>query len=126
MSDNPLSIILKSLFVSKENLLETMGNEYILKNYNIYIINRILAKHKDILPFIVELNKFNTIKPDEHYEYLLYSIPKGRRFAKMKKPKEYKDIEYIKQHYNISEQKAIEVMKILSSEDVKKLKELYT
>ncbi len=53
------------------------------------------------------------------YDYLLSSISKKKRFSKWIKPEENKDIEVIKEVYGYSDQRAREVLDLVSVEDLK-------
>ena len=119
-----LSKILNSIFFSKENLLEKDGLPF-LKDYNPYLINKFVVKHNDIKDLAVILNGYHNIPKDEHYEFLLYMIPKKKRFVKFKKSEENKDIELIQKHYNYNKIRAREVLRILSEDDLKELREMY-
>lgn len=123
---SPLTAQLKSIFVTKENLARIEGDLF-LKTYSPFLISKCLAKHQESFYSVFVLNQYPDIPPDEHYEYLLHTIrPMGRApFAKMKTAIEDPDIDLIKKHYAYNDVRAKEALKILSKEQIEKIRELY-
>lgn len=121
---SPLTIQLNSIFVNKVNLARKEG-ELFLKDYSPFLINKCLAKHKDTFYFAFILNQNPDIPKEEHYEYLLHSVRPAKRFARIKKGVTDPDIELIKKHYKYNETRAKEALKILTKDQIEKIKELY-
>lgn len=59
-----------------------------------------------------------------HYEFLLYAISKGRRFAKWGKPENDDNIKLIMEVYTYSYDKAREVLDLFSDADIERLRSL--
>ena len=56
-----------------------------------------------------------------HYDYLLHSISKRKRYSKWVKPEENKDIEVIKEIFGYSDQRAREVLDLLPMDKIHEL-----
>jgi hypothetical protein len=65
------------------------------------------------------MNQVSSLDKKMQYDYLLSSISKKKRFSKWIKPEENKDIEVIKEVYGYSDQRAREVLDLVSVEDLK-------
>jgi hypothetical protein len=112
---------IKSITYTKENLLET--NE--IKEYNPYITNKSLSYHLDCLLFANEMNVRPFLDKDMQYTFLLNGIRKNRRYSKWEKKYNNDDIKYIKKYYNYSDEKAYQVIDLLSKEEIAYIKNTY-
>jgi hypothetical protein len=115
-----LGEILTSLNKTKNNLLK--NNEQGEKFYVPYVINKCFSYHLDTLFQANFMNQLHFIDKKMQYEYFLESISKKSRFSKWTKPQE-EDIEAIMTFYGYSKTRAMEVVKILSKEQLKALKD---
>lgn len=120
---SPLSRQLNSIFYTKENLAKE--GDLFFKDYEPYIINRFLAKHRDTLYHATVLNGYSNISKEDHYDYLLFAVRPAKRFAKLAKTEIDDNIELIKKHYKYNDVRAREVLKILSVGDINQIRELY-
>lgn len=112
---NPFDFV-KTINTSKENLIEEdPENE---KEYNAYLINRALSYHRDTVFHANEMNKSSVLPNKLQYEFYLYSVPKGNRFAKWEKKSQNDEIviEYIMKEYNFSRKRAEESLSLLNSD----------
>jgi nitrogen regulatory protein PII-like uncharacterized protein len=57
------------------------------------------------------------------YDFYLNTIRKGKRFAKWAKSSKPNDIEVVKEFYSYSNEKAIQVLSLLSDDQLSELKE---
>lgn len=121
---SPLSIQLNSIFSSKENLARKEGDLF-FKDYNPWIINRILAKHRDTFFYAFLLNQCPDISKESHYEFLLYSIRPAKRFARLDRPEVNPDVDLIKKHYNYNDVRAREALQVLTKKDIEEIRETY-
>ena len=93
-------------------------------SYNPFIVNRALSAHIDCIPYISEINLYKDVPKRIHYDYLFYSIRKYKRqYQKWVKPTEYDNIDIIMEYYNFSKEKALEVLGILTSEQIDHMKQ---
>lgn len=100
---------------SKENLF-SMG-DYVEKSYNAYIVNRALSFSADTVLFANEMNIHHRIPVSSQFDFLSKSIRKKKRYDKwVKGEKESDEILLIKQYYNYSNEKAKQVLPLLSQD----------
>jgi predicted DNA binding CopG/RHH family protein len=69
------------------------------------------------------MNMNHGIAPKLQYQYLLHTVrPMKRKFEKWQKATSIQDIEWVKEYFSYSNQKAKEAMRILSNEDLQLIK----
>lgn len=110
-----------SITYTKENLLDTSE----AKEYNPYIANKSLSYHLDCLLFANEMNMRPYLDKDMQYTFLLNGIRKKKRFSKWEKKYDNEDIKYIKKYYNYSDEKAHQVINLLSKDEIAYIKNTY-
>ena len=114
--------IIPSILQTKKSVI---NNEIDQKDYKSFIINRSLSYHSDCVLFVNEINKFPELDVDMQYQYLLNTIrPMKRKFQPWQKSEKQNDIDCIKQYYGYNNQRAKEVLLILSKEQISQIKEL--
>lgn len=102
-----------------------MVSPEIEKQYNPFIINRGLSQFIDCVPFVQKLNVYNKLSKKLQYDYLYYSVRKGRRMSKWAKEEKYNNIEFIIKHYKCSKEKAVDILDRLTEEQVLEIVKLY-
>jgi hypothetical protein len=112
---------LNSINFTKQNLIE---DPLVEKEYVPYIINRSLSYFPDTLFHANEMNQKHFLPKKMQYDYLRTVVRKRRRFSKWDKKAEYSDLEYIKQHYGYSTKKALEILPLLSKDQIAHIKSL--
>ena len=112
---------LNSINLTKENLLETDPTSK--KSYPPYIINRCLSGHLDCVLFVNEMNKYHFIDKDLQYSFYLNTVRKRKRFSPWLRKDKIEDLDYVKQYYGYSNEKALQVLKILSNEQINFIKQ---
>lgn len=112
-----LSDILNSINQTKENLFTS--DPRIEKEYVPFVINKCFSYFPDTIFYANRMNQVSSLDKKMQYDYLLSTISKKKRFSKWIKPEENKDIEVIKEVYGYSEQRAREVLDLVSVEDLK-------
>ena len=108
---NPFELI-KSISSSKKDILE---NE---KDYNAFMVNRGLSYFPDTVIYANEMNKFHHLDNRLQYQFLINTIRKRNRFSKWNKSIESENINAIKKYYNYSNEKARDVLPLLSKENL--------
>jgi len=95
------------------------------KGYEPFLINRGLSQHKDCILYANEMNRRHFLDKKLQNDFLLNTVRSQKRpFAKWaKKSEQSEDIECVKQIFNYSNSKASEALRILSKEQIQKLKE---
>ena len=109
---NPFALI-TSISNSKIDILE---NE---KDYNAFMVNRGLSYFPDTVIYANEMNKFHHLDSRLQYTFLINIIRKRNRFSKWNKSDESEDINAIKEYYGYSNEKARDVLPLLSNESLK-------
>ena len=65
-----------------------------------------------------EMNQHPDLSPYLQYQFYYYGVRKGSRFDPISKPTEPDGLEVVMAYYQYSKQKAIEVMSLLSKQDI--------
>ena len=112
---NPFELI-KSISNDKKDILE---NE---KDYNAFMVNRGLSYFPDTVIYANEMNKFHHLDGRLQYQFLINTIRKRNRFSKWNKSSESEDINAIKLYYGYSNEKARDVLPLLSNENLKTIR----
>ena len=112
---NPFELI-KSISNTKKDILE---NE---KDYNAFMVNRGLSYFPDTVIYANEMNRFHHLDSRLQYQFLINTIRKRNRFSKWNKSIESDNINAIKQYYGYSNEKARDVLPLLSNENLKTIR----
>lgn len=117
---NPFDYV-NSVLQNKKNLII---DELTEKDYQPFLVNRTLSYHKDCIMYANEMNRRHLADKKLQYDFFLNTIRSQKRpFAKWVKAEKSDDLECIKQVFGLSDQKAREAMRLLSNEQIQKLKE---
>lgn len=114
MSLSPFDWI-NSISSDKVDLKEDPEN---IKSYNPFMINNGLSYFHDTLLFANEMNIHHDIPHNWQYDFLNGVIHKKKRFRKWDKKEVVKDLDVISEYYKCSNKRALEIMKILTSEQI--------
>lgn len=108
---------LKTINETKQNLME--ANPECEKDYIPYIVNRGLSLFPDTIFYANEMNFWSKYLSNKmQYEFYLQVIPKRKRFSKWPKKLELENIiKYIMMDYKCNQQRAIEVLQLLSEDE---------
>jgi len=102
---------------TKEKLLDS-DDETWKKKYPPYIVNKCLAPHNDTIMLVNEINMRHHLDKKLQFDFLLNSIRKRKRFEPYVRSGKIKDIEYVKEYYGYSNEKAKTALKILTKEQI--------
>ena len=111
---------LKSINLSKKNLIDE--DPSLEKEYSPYIINRIYSGHLDAILFANEMNQYHFLPKKMQYDFFLNTLRTKKRFSPWLRKDENKDLDYVKRYYKYSDEKAKQVLKILSTEQINFIK----
>lgn len=115
---NPFEF-LNSINYSKLDLMENdNGSRDIERGYNSFLINRSLSYFADTISFANVVNRYHHLDNKLQYHFLINIIRKRKRFSKWIKPEQLSDIEVVKQYYGYSNEKAKQVLPLLSPEQI--------
>ena len=113
---------LNSINLSKENLMDGDDPEW-EKKYSPYIINKCLAPFNDTIMLVNEMNMRHHLDKKLQYDFLLNSIRSKKRYAPWVKANKLKDLEYVKEYYGYTDEKAKTALSILNDSQIKAIKD---
>ena len=111
---------LNSINQSKKNLIDE--DPSIEKEYPPYIVNRCFSGHLDAVLFANEMNKYNFLPKKMQYDFFINILRTKKRFSPWIKKDKIKDLEYVKRYYGYSNEKALQVLKILTQQQLNFIK----
>jgi hypothetical protein len=112
---------LNSINFNKENLIEE--DSTLAKEYPPFIVNKCLSGHLDCVLLANEMNRYHFLDKDMQYNFYLNILRKKKRFSPWLRKEKVSDLEYVKQYYGYSNEKASQVLKILSDEQIDFIKQ---
>ena len=92
------------------------------KAYNSFLINRSLSYFPDTVLAANEMNRKHHIDNRLQFDFFINIIRKRKRFSKWFKPEEISDLEIVKEYYGYSNEKARQILTLLSTEQINELK----
>ena len=104
---------------TKQNI---MVDDITEKAYNSFIVNRGLSYFKDTVIFANEMNRNHHLDSRLQFDFLINIIRKRKRFSKWIKPDTASDVEVVKEYYGYSNEKARQVLTLLTTEQINELK----
>ena len=113
---------LKAINQSKEKLMDT-EDEVWEKKYPAYIVNKCLAPFDmQTCLFVNEVNRLPHLEKKLQFDFLINSLRRMSRYTPWQKAKKVSDIEYVKEYYGYSNEKARSALTILNNEQIKYIK----
>ena len=116
-----LSEYLNAINHTKEPLMNTEDDQ-VEKKYAPFVINRCLSYFIDTILHVNQINEFPNTDKKMQFDYLQNVLRKRKRFSKWQKKEIIDNLEIVKNYYNYSNQKATEIMELLSDEDVEEMR----
>ena len=92
------------------------------KSYNSFMINRQLSYFPDTVLAANEMNRNHHLDNRLQFDFFINIIRKRKRFSKWFKPEQISDLEVVKQYYGYSNEKARQVLTLLSTDNINELK----
>lgn len=117
---NPFFDILNDLSFGKQMIL-TEENE---KSYVPFIINDIYSRFPDGIMLAEEMNCRPNVPKRAHYLFMMHSLRKKKRFAKMPKPVRHEHFDTVREYYKYSISKTEEVFNVLTPEQIDEIVKL--
>ena len=112
---------LNSINFNKENILDE--DPTLAREYPPFIINKCLSGHLDCVMFANEMNRYHFLDKDMQYNFYINILRKKKRFSPWLRKEKVSDLEFVKQYYGYSNEKASQVLKILSNEQIEFIKQ---
>ena len=106
---------------TKENLMDS-DDEMWSKKYPAFIINKCLAPFSDTVHLVNEMNIHHHLDSKLQFDFLLNSLRRRERYTPWLKAKKIKNIEYVKEYYGYSNEKAKVALDILDDEQIETIK----
>ena len=116
---NPFDYV-TSINYSKQDI---MADDICEKDYNSFMINRSLSYFQDTVGLANVMNQYHHTDNKLQYHFLINIIRKRKRFSKWMKPETESDIEVVKEYYGYSNEKARQVLSLLSPEQITIIKQ---
>ena len=107
---------LNSINTTKTNLIDEYPD--IEKSYPSYIVNRCLSGQVDSVMFANEMNKHPNLAKKLQYDFFLNSLRKRKRFSPWLLKDQIENLELVKRYYGYSNEKAKQVLNILTREQL--------
>ncbi len=104
---------------TKKNI---MVDDIAEKAYNPFMINRQLSYFPDTVLAANEMNRHHHVDNRLQFDFFINIIRKRKRFSKWFKPEQVSDLETVKEYYGYSNEKARQVLTLLSTEQMNELK----
>ena len=106
---------------TKEPLLDSEDEEWV-KKYPPYIVNKCIAPFPDSVLLVNELNQYHHLDKKLQFDFLINSIRPRKRFTPWLKANKLNDLEYVKEYYGYSNEKAKTALDILDDEQISAIK----
>jgi hypothetical protein len=116
---NPFDYV-NAINYSKKDIMVTRDDE---KAYNGFMVNRSLSYFSDTVVIANEMNKYHHLDSRLQFSFLINIIRKRKRFSKWVKPELENDLESVKEYYGYSNEKARQILSLLSPSQIKQIKE---
>ena len=114
---------LNAINFTKENLLDTDDFTW-EKKYPPFIINKCLSMHYDCIASANEMNGYHFLDKKVQFHFYINSIRKKKRFGgKWLSQAKLKNLEYVKEYYGYSNEKAKQALNILTEQQIEEIKE---
>jgi len=107
---------MNSINQTKKNLIEEDPD--LETKYPPYIVNRCLSGHVDAIMFANEMNLNSHLDKKLQYDFFLNTLRSKKRFSPWIRKDELKTLECIKSYYGYSNEKARQVLSILTEDQI--------
>ena len=107
---------LNSINSTKKNIIDEDPDTE--SKYLPYIINRCLSGHLDCIMYVNEMNMNIDLDKQLQYDFYLNTLRSKKRFAPWIRKEELKNLESIKSYYGYSNEKAKQVLPLLTKEQI--------
>ena len=112
---------LKAINQSKEKLMDGDDEEW-EKKYPPFIVNKCLSPFPDTIQLVNEINQLPHLDKKLQFDFLINSLRPRKRFTPWMKAKKLDNLEYVKEYYGYSNEKAKTALEILNDEQISAIK----
>ena len=106
----------------KEDLMADNDDGFWEKKYPTYIVNKALSSFPECLLYANEMNKMHHLDKKLQFQFFLNSIRPKKRFSKWLRSSKIKNLEYVKEYYGYSNEKAKQALEILNNDQLEEIK----
>ena len=106
-----------------ETKKDIMVDDLAEKSYASFTVNRSLSYFSDTVLIANEMNRYHHLDKKLQFHFLINIVRKRKRFSKWNKPELVSDVEVVKEYYGYSNEKARQVLPLLSSDQIMNLRE---
>jgi hypothetical protein len=92
------------------------------KKYVPFMVNRSLSYFTDTVHMANEMNRYHHLDKKLQFQFLLNIVRKKKRFSKWVKPTTDSNVDVIKEYYGYSNEKAIQILPLLSADQLNIIK----
>tara|TARA_R100001163_G_scaffold38953_1_gene29662 strand:- start:37 stop:429 length:393 start_codon:yes stop_codon:yes gene_type:complete len=107
---------------TKERLLDSEDDEW-EKKYPPFIVNKCVYPFQDTIMLVNEINQLPHLDKKLQFDFLLNSVRSRKRFSPWLKASKIEDLEYVKEYYGYSNDKAKQALDILTDEQIATVKQ---
>lgn len=106
---------------TKERLMDTEDETW-EKKYPPFVVNKCVAPFQDTIMLVNEINQFHHLDKKLQFDFLINSLRPRKRFTPWMKAKKLDNLEYVKEYYGYSNDKAKTALEILNDEQISAIK----
>ena len=114
---------LNAINQNKKDLMDS-EDEFWEKKYPAYIVNKALSAFPDTIAYVNEMNRLCNLDKRLQFQFFLNSIGPKKRFSKWLRSSKIKNLEYVKEYYGYSNEKAKQALDILDDEQIEHIKKI--
>ena len=115
---NPFEYVNAINYTKKDIMVDDVAE----KGYASYMINRQLSYFSDTVLAANEMNRNHHLDNRLQFDFFINIVRKRKRFSKWHKPETVSDLEAVKKYYGYSNEKARQVLSLLTTDQVNELK----
>ena len=94
------------------------------KKYPAFIVNKALSAFPECIVFANEMNRLHHLDKRLQFQFFLNSIRPKKRFSKWLRSNKIKNLEYVKEYYGYSNEKAKQALDILDDAQIEYIKRI--
>jgi hypothetical protein len=115
---NPFEYVNAINYTKKDIMVDDITE----KSYSSYMINRQLSYFPDTILAANEMNRNHHLDNRLQFDFFINIVRKRKRFSKWHKPETVSDLEAVKKYYGYSNEKARQVLSLLTTDQINELK----
>ena len=114
---------LNAINFTKKNVMDSEDRMWVTK-YPAFIVNKALSAFAECILYVNEMNRLHHLDKRLQFQFFLNSIGPKKRFSKWLRSSKIKNLEYVKEYYGYSNEKAKQALDILDDEQIEHIKSI--